>query len=239
MPRHILRRPNPFSPGSTPSQHLPNQLPPWLVWVITSVGLVGLAAFALTQRLTPAILAVLLLDISDSARPTGFSEQACKALMAQINPRDRLVQIQFAARPEKVRDIRVDRRLDLADQCQPTETRITNTWGTDLAAALALAETEIQGKREEGIDTPIALIIALHELEPIPNQSQPTISEIAKLIEGITNHNTFVVIVGPMDVLQTELAQHLKLNAKAHVCSSNDIKNCTIWAVKQARRQHR
>ncbi len=212
-------------------------------WAVGIIGTGFLTVPVFIDSKITRVISIQANDISQSAQSLPIlQQQNCEARAKQLKSGDKMVDVEFADRPEMIRDTEVNNTLLLLGECKPTKpdpkqppSGVGKQPGTSPILLLDRVQTVIEEKRAKGLNNPVVVTIALQAAEPGPGQPKLDFNRIQEQVETITADKGVVVILGPNGQLQADLHSKLKGNPNAKVCTFKDIAKCVDWSFERGR----
>lgn len=207
------------------------------------IGIILLTLPLLFDSTIQRVISIQASDVSLSAQEFPFlKQQHCEAQARHLKQDDTLVEIQFADKPEVIRDTTINNTLFLSGQCQQSKfdskkpkSGIGKYPGTSIVSLLERIQIIIVEKRAKGFKNPIVVTITLHEAEPGVGQPKLDFERIQTLVQKITSDRALVTIMGTNGDLQSKLSSSLQNNNNAKICAINDIADCVEWSFETGR----
>ncbi len=179
----------------------------------------------------PPVVSILAVDVSESAINSEMfpASEICALQRLSLLPEDEQIDVWFADRSSLIGRQQVERTHQrLGCHLPPSDEELEvnglgKSPGTSLKSAVQLSHLEAQKRRSLASNLPIVVVIALHEVEPIPSE-EVDVSSLIEALQELAEVADEILLVGPKGELAREL-NRLSLEVKGvKFCAFRDLK---------------
>lgn len=215
----------------------------WKILGLLGLGITLLGYSTYASIATPNVIHLKMDDFSESAikKLTAQRKQHCLVTLENLESGDKVIEVHFAERAEKINSKKVSNPLtdaicSIKDDLDTTHADIGKIKGTSLTKALEMTKILIESERTSGKNNFVVATITLDATEQVEGQPPEDFEKVESLLQTITDNRSVVRIIGPQGALQESLQNISSSQSHVDVCTLTEVKRCVTEAFQQARR---